>query len=119
MAVVNFVVKEKTGRWARLNPHSKRPEKAQADNRFLSRYECCFHVQEYNSNSVAATRALITSALTSEYEDGGVAVHTTALAIGHLGKSRSCQRRHHAWRRWYLKAFRLFQSRRTVWRKPC
>lgn len=57
----------------------------------LSRYECCFHVQEYNINSAAETRALITSALTSKYEDGGVAIHTTALTILQLGRSRLCQ----------------------------
>lgn len=64
---------------------------------FISRYECCFHVQEYNINSVAETQALIESALAPKYEDGAVSLHVTALTIRQIGKTGSSQRTCHAW----------------------
>lgn len=56
---------------------------------FISRYECCFHVQEYNINSVAETEALIRSALESKYEDGAVSLHATALTLRQIGTTGS------------------------------
>ncbi|XP_056898420.1 adhesion G-protein coupled receptor G6 isoform X3 [Takifugu flavidus] len=75
MVVVNFIVKGEIGRT---------PAEVWAFNHQWEEYECCFHVQEYNINSVAETQALIRSALVSKYEDGAVSLHATALIIRHI-----------------------------------
>lgn len=56
---------------------------------YIYRYKCCFHVQEYNLNSVAETQEMITSALASQYDDGSVSIQITKLIVNHIGESKS------------------------------
>ncbi|CAJ1058844.1 adhesion G-protein coupled receptor G4 isoform X1 [Xyrichtys novacula] len=49
-----------------------------------SRYNCIFHVQEYNINSVEVTETLINVALTSKYEGDSYIIQTTSLSLKHI-----------------------------------
>lgn len=52
----------------------------------IYRYNCTFHVQEYQKKNVAEVEQLIYSALTSEYGNISFAIQTTNISIKHIGK---------------------------------
>lgn len=57
----------------------------QVTARFLRRYYCNFHVQEYKMSNVTEIQTLINAALTSNHENDSIAVQPTDLVIKHIG----------------------------------
>ncbi|XP_049899008.1 adhesion G-protein coupled receptor G4 isoform X2 [Epinephelus moara] len=78
MTVLNLIIKENVGRHMEQNNglllfHGQQKE-----------YYCTFHVQEYNKNSVADSKAFINAALTTKYDNGSIVIQTTDVVIKHI-----------------------------------
>ncbi|XP_034545192.1 adhesion G-protein coupled receptor G4 isoform X2 [Notolabrus celidotus] len=73
MTVLNFIIKEDDrrdmGQGLMITPSQQR------------KYNCTFHVQEYNINTVEITKDLIYAALTSKYESDSYIIQSTAVLI--------------------------------------
>nr|XP_029133557.1 adhesion G-protein coupled receptor G4 isoform X8 [Labrus bergylta] len=78
MIVLNLIIEEVNGRYMeQYNGHM-------ILNGQQTQYNCTFHVQEFNMNSVENNKALIHAALTSKYENGSFTIQTIHLVIKHI-----------------------------------
>ncbi|XP_060904380.1 adhesion G-protein coupled receptor G4 isoform X2 [Labrus mixtus] len=78
MIVLNLIIEEVNGRYMeQYNGH------VILDGQ-QTQYNCTFHVQEFNMNSVESNKALIHAALTSKYENGSFTIQTMNLVIKHI-----------------------------------
>ncbi|TDH07474.1 hypothetical protein EPR50_G00106460 [Perca flavescens] len=78
MSVLNLIIKENVGRNVE---HYNGPMIFHGQQK---KYYCTFHVQEYNTNSVAEIKAVINAALLSKYENDSIVIQPIDVAIKHI-----------------------------------
>ncbi|XP_032384533.1 adhesion G-protein coupled receptor G4 [Etheostoma spectabile] len=78
MHVLNLIVKENVGR------NLEQYNGPMIFHSQLKKYYSTFHIQEYNINSVAETKAIINAALLSKYENDSIVIQPMNVAIKHI-----------------------------------
>ncbi|KAM6999760.1 adhesion G-protein coupled receptor G6 isoform 2-T2 [Tautogolabrus adspersus] len=78
MIVLNLIIEEVNGRYM------EQYNGQMILNGQQTQYNCTFHVQEFNLNSVEDTKALIHVALMSKYENESFTIQTIDLVIKHI-----------------------------------